>query len=61
MVQEDPEDFFGHVGDFARPQFVGAWDVHAQNEVDGSSVVWFGWFAEILKDTAGSLLEGFGG
>ena len=45
VVEEDPEDFFCYVAYFSAPEFVGSWDAHVEDEVDGSIDGFFCWFA----------------
>jgi len=61
VVQEDPEDFARDVGELAAPEFVGAWGVHVEDEVDGAGVGGFERFAEVGEGAAGAMLERRGG
>lgn len=56
VMQEDPEDFFGDVGDFLTPEFVWSRDMHAQNEGHGSVRFGFLGLSKVCEDLACSLL-----
>lgn len=43
VMQENPKDFFGHVGDFLAPDSVGARATHVEDETDWPlGLAWFG-------------------
>ena len=57
MVQEDPEDFLGNVGDFLVPEFVWTRNVHAQDECHGSFGFCLCRLRQVGQDLACSVFE----